>query len=1153
MEAELSAIDLQLKTELQLIRDKYSSIKKTIKLKYKHAEKAAKVNKPKAVRKTIPKILKNNHSYNQQSDMSYFRNNDVLRTNMNNNCKIKPCFGIDMYYNIATVEQKKILLKENKYTSPLLTAINKRKSNEYTIKYDEEVGTKTYTKYGNMTYDLVEKFGWKTNNHLFEIIPIGHPHKLYFDIDKRFESEENNDLIIKTTIGLIKDVMGIDITNDITMCKGKGTKDDYIKVSYHIIINNGFYFKDMEDAKKVFKLLNYNVIKENKYDCIRNGVLDFNVYKNNQPFKLPYNSKAFKNIIQIPMDNTSTLNDYLLTNVIENPQYYNVDKYKDIDVNSKVIKCANGKAMKLNFDEALIFKQYYDDIGGKTFKLGKIEGKKCDGLSYYLNSIPNNNKVSRTIFKMVGWCVSRITKNSEEGLKLYCKWVQPYKPTTIDELRVGYMLNTTTKGYGWGMLYKLAKVFNRNIDKNDSIFTPLFDDEPTFKCEKQTINNRYIECDEYNMFDTINKNNIICIKSPMGTGKSYSLRKVFQSEKYKSIIYFSCKRAFASSMINDFQSYGFVNYLDVDMKGDIVNEDRIICSVESIHYCRDKYDLVIIDESESIADNLMGEMFIKNKPIKCACKIYDIIKNSNKVMIMDAYLTTRSYHMVKDIYGDDIINKKSHYLNNTFKYDKREYIECDKSGFVECIMRKLKDKKRCVVVCGSKKLSDYIKDMANSYNIKSYDNRNPLPLTCDVNEEWANCQLLIYTPTITAGISYDNMAKPFDTLFIYAVNKGSCHFRDTIQAHKRVRHFNETILYVCLNEGFKGHPLDIMPLTKDGVREIEDKYKAQLFNDEVNTLKNMDKLAFIYNINIHNKLEQNISSLCLNGFAKKYLYEENIMPKAKVDSIETIEFENDEWVFNNIETINKEERNEIREQFNDMSVDKEMVDEEDIKKMIKYNYSVEQCEEGLSETIKQEFFDEYYSDKSSRDKLSSVRSFKEMLHSIKFDFMKFAEHRDGLKSVQDMPIEMYDMKIKRYEHILIFFNELGFINKEDKTFDIDTEFFGEDLNKMSEFYKTIDIKALNTMLNDGYIKSNKGDDGILNSKQLKGVFNQLLMDEFGLEVYGCGLKYIRVDGKKKKLTKMSVRNYIEKEKKKNEDYVGKFGASEYNRFNVYTY
>jgi len=108
-------------------------------------------------------------------------------------------------------------------------------------------------------------------------------------------------------------------------------------------------------------------------------------------------------------------------------------------------------------------------------------------------------------------------------------------------------------------------------------------------------------------------------------------------------------------------------------------------------------------------------MFIKNKPIEGSIKFNNIVKNSSKVMLMDAYITTRSYNMVKDIMGDAMIKeKKCYYLKNKFKYPKREYIDADKGAFIKQINKKLNDGKRCVVVCGSKKLSDIIDSMRES-------------------------------------------------------------------------------------------------------------------------------------------------------------------------------------------------------------------------------------------------------------------------------------------------------------------------------------------------------------------------------------------------------------------------------------------------------
>ena len=1161
------------------------------KLKYKHIEHhsliiLSKMSSTSITDQKVKLLNKNNSTNIKLNDLKINDYNIVMEkttsTNMNDNCKSAKFLGIKMFYNTVKSEEAKKLKKANKYTSPLNMATSIQKPNEITIKYDEEKGQKTWCKYGNIDFNELNEM-WKTNNHLFEIIPTDKAHKMYFDIDKRYESEENSQDVLNMVYTLVKDVLKIDIKNKCSISYGKGTKDDYIKVSWHIIVNNGLYFKNMDDTKKATNLLKYNVITNDKYDILRDGVLDFAVYGNNQAFKLPYQSKAFKKIIQKPTKNGSELSEFLLTKIQENPKYYDVSKYANVDVKKKTIKTANGKKMSLNFDEAIIFKEYSQAFGS-GFKLGKIEGKKSDGLPYYLNSIPNGKKVSRTIFKMVGWCISNITKNSEEGLKLLTKWTKKYNDDiTEDDLRDDFMNNETTKGFRWKTLYNLARVFNKNMDNNTSIFDPLFNDKPTYNCDEKTINSRFIECEEFSMVNTVDKYDIINIKSPMGTGKSYTLAKVFDEKtkskkigtrsyngieedifsdpsiKYKSIVYFSCKRAFASSMISDFKKYGFKNYLDIDDKSTIKDQNRIICSVESIQYCRDKYDIVIIDESESISDNLMGQMFIKNKPIEGATKIYDMITNSPKIMVMDAYLTSRSYDFIKDIYGDDIENKKGFFLKNTFKYAKRDYIEVDKMAFTKQIKKCLDEGKRCAVVCGSKKLSEYVIEQNPNYNIKSYNNKNPLPLSCNVNKEWSECDLLIYTPTITAGISYDvkEVSKQFDTLFIYSVNKGSCHFRDTIQAHKRVRVFKSNVIYICLNDKFKGHPYEIMPLTKDGVEEIEEKYKLQLFEDEVKTLANMEKLSYIYNINIHNKLEFNVSSLCLNGFAKRYLYEENIHPVGTILDETKLELDVEMWDWDDIEDIKYDEKLVIKNMLEDIRVNKPIVEDEKIKAYIKYNYQKEQVKEDIDPTIKREFFNKYYTEPSERKKLGSVRSFKQMLNDIEYDFINFQGWREDKGKEDEMPMEMYDLKLKRYEHLLKFFNKLGFI--EEDTINIDKEFVGEDFKILVDDYKNIDVKSLNLMLTDGYLKWKK-DELIpeLNTKQLKGLFTQLLKDEFGMECVNNGVKYIKVDGKKKKLTKMVIRNFVEKATKKNgldektqDDEAKKWGSSKYNRFNIY--
>ncbi len=1092
-----------------------------------------------------------------------------LKMTMNKNCKKMTNFGEDFYYNIVCREKAIELKKVDKYTSPCHWAMNTREEGEFTIKYDKEAkGAKTYTSYGNMTYKKLVKIAWKCNNHLFEILHTNQPRKMYFDIDKRYESEEDNMIVFKLINKLVKRTIDIDMTKeDVAVCYGEGIKNNYKKVSWHIVVN-GYFFKDLPEQQKFMNYLQYVITLEEEYEPLRNGVMDFNVYKQSQAFKLPYQSKAFGNIIQEPYNEDHTLQDFLLTNY-DNEDYYDVSKFEEVNIKKKKVKGANGKMISLDFNEATIIQSYVNHIG-KDYKMGNVRGQKKDGLSYYLNSIVNNRgscrcgqSCGKVVKRVVGYCVSNITKNSEEGFELYSNWINYTNEMSKEKEREEFMKNSTTKGYGWKMLYNLASIYNKNMSKNDSIYDTLFNDTPSYDCETKTINSRYIECEEFSMKQIVNDYDIINIKSPMGTGKSYSLKQIFK--RYKSIVYFSCKRAFATSMEADFKEFGFTNYIDIQNKSDIIDCDKIICSVESIHYCRDKYDLVIIDESESICDNMTGQMFKKNKPIEGATSIYNMIKDSRKVMIMDAYLSTRSFDMIKDIYKEDIVDKRCYYLKNDFKYEQRNLIEVDSKGrFVDMIVDKVKNGKRVAVVCGSKKLNEEIvKELLKIISkdeLKRYDNRNKLNLDINVNEEWATCKALLYTPTITAGISYDNKANLFDNLFIYCVNKGSCHFRDTIQAHKRVRDFTSKDVVIMINDKFRGHNLDIMPLTKEGVIEIEDKYKAQLFGSETKTLKTMDKLDWIYNINIHNLLEFNISSVLLKGFAMKYLTCENIIKTESHTDLETLEIEDEEWKWDDIEDIRNSEKEDIEERLNDKSGSAEIVNDEEYKQFIKFNLKHSHIKpECMGAGI--EYFNEFYYLAQQRSKASEVRNFKRMLFEIKYDFNKFNEWKSYIKQETNMPIEYYDMKVKRYEHLMKFFNKLGFIKGD--SIDIDNEFSGKDFEKLIEDYENIDVKALNTMLTDGYIRITKKDTfSTLNTKQIKGIFNQLLKDEFNMEVSSKGLKYVKgEDGKRKKLTIMGVSNATqsinkkkdsEEEIKAKEMYNKKWSNNKYNPFNFFT-
>jgi hypothetical protein len=413
----------------------------------------------------------------------------------------------------------------------------------------------------------------------------------------------------------------------------------------------------------------------------------------------------------------------------------------------------------------------------------------------------------------------------------------------------------------------------------------------------------------------------------MGTGKSYGLHNIFNEKdkngqiKYKRIVYLSSRQAFACAMASDFEQDGFINYLNKsEFNG---KNERVIISLESlnrIHY--DECDILVIDESESIFNIISSETLIKNKLEENLIKLYSLISLSKKVLIMDAFLTNRSIKVLTDI--KDININNSYYIENEYKYDERYFKICeDKKMMINMIINLLQENKRVVLCTGSKGVGDmlvhnikkYIPEMIENIDYKFYNRLNQLPNNTNVNEEWKNIKLLIYSPTITCGISYDNKQFKFDNLFIYCVNRGSSHFRDMIQAHKRVREFTDKTINICINDNYKGFNPEQYPINYDIMKEYLTTHKKELiFDDRIKN--NMTDLHsddlfknWVFDIHIYNKIEMNINMMYLYKVVMKYFEIENIIEDgiASCEKLEINSLTMDDWKYNDIETITKKQ------------------------------------------------------------------------------------------------------------------------------------------------------------------------------------------------------------------------------------------------------
>jgi hypothetical protein len=639
-----------------------------------------------------------------------------------------------------------------------------------------------------------------------------------------------------------------------------------MKHSYHLIFHTDHYLKGIDNVK-TFKMLLENELYKSTEDYLQSGVdggfsVDTAVYGKNNQFKLPYQSKYGSTRTHIPSENRP-LDDFLVSpSFITSLEPVNLPTTVENVEESVTGKLKNLRRKGVsvgNKDKRLLYLlgRAYDD----TPKVTDWNGSYA--VYDIVNVIPNNENVSYQLYLAVMCSIKRAVKDhsDNDGYKLFLEWAKKsskYSKNGCSNAKDRYDAVSEEKGYGFLTLLLIAQYVCPALQNSNYYLQRL----KIQRTPDITINtNRF----NFNDYDSPT----IYAKSGMSTGKSYSIHNIPSGA---SCVFLSSRQAFANSQSFDFKDDGFVNYLD---EATTFIEDRIIISLESINRLRkNKYDYVIIDESESIFNIISSPTLIKRNFLECVRKFENLIAECNKLVVLDAFLTERSINAV-----EKMRKAKSLYIHNQYPAPKRSAEIVGKDVLAGQIVNMLNENKRCVFVCGSKSFGEFVvshiqKDTKNK-TILFYNSANKLGLDTDVNKEWEKADCLIYTPSITCGISYTG--KPFDNLFIYAVNINSAHFRDMIQASRRCRHIQNPHISICINDKFTVTD-EVYPTYPDTINYKKNRYTETIIaSNEVLSLNTLQKVnAWVNDVDTFNIMERNIHSVYLREVVKYYFEEENI-------------------------------------------------------------------------------------------------------------------------------------------------------------------------------------------------------------------------------------------------------------------------------------
>lgn len=558
------------------------------------------------------------------------------------------------------------------------------------------------------------------------------------------------------------------------------------------------------------------------------------------------------------------------------------------------------------------------------------------------------------------------------------------------------------------------------------------------------------------------KNNEKCknllIKSTYGTGKTQLLLNMCGDNK--RILYISYRITLTENICGTFKDLNFKSYIED------IDHDRVICQLDSILKIYNPiFDMVIIDESESILNHLSSSTIYDKKGI--FNRLAGICMCAKKVIALDGDISNRTKRFMNSI------NNETMYLKNSIKKDMKHFIYHKKEEkFAEKIKTDVESGKNiCIISMSEEYANKYYEIYKNKYKTVKYTGKSDDSLKkmlCDVNNVWKNYQIIIFTPVIESGLDFNK--DHFDKMYII-LSGNSTSQRGLIQMMHRIRKIKENIVNCYLNNiqpyettaGSYNFQEILTFYDSTGLLNMNKKFYINENNEVV--FKSSDNITLFNVIAVYNKVEE---------FNKKPQIFLPILLKFLKEKGHTYEFFED----NDSKKIPSKKSDIVKMKL----LDAKKITQEEYDKLKKKQNKNDLSEEQKYEIIKFLLEESF---KIKFDNIDIINKYFRKIQSINNAKMLFGY---GKNNIDDKDIFGYDC-IKTIEIIKNILNLIGIDYKKllVENIQLTHDEFIKDIIKIESFIeKNRIILGLRK-----YIK-------IKNSRQLLGIFKTLL-GNYGIE------------------------------------------------------
>ena len=659
--------------------------------------------------------------------------------------------------------------------------------------------------------------------HFYEIISPDIPVYEYYDLDFKLDESSGSKLDNISLLNWFKDVRKEFIsTSNITTLP-----DDFVvttasnnkKISLHIL-NRNVIFKDNSNLKVWYNKLKEFIHQFYQDDPLKSSI-DFSVCSSYRSMRIIHSSKYDhpERPLKLLYDkDTNAESIYAIHTFITNAG-------NDINLENKLISFISEEPRR----------ELSDNVFPTTIKTERV--------GELLNLLSSERAGDYNDWIKVGWALKRCGAD----INLFKEWSKN-NATKKDSKRCEEVWKSFTENLfnpvSLGTICYFAKIDNPDgyqqfIDKYKS-FKVSFPFTPSI-----TINQKFISSNIYT--DNLLSHEVIALKSCMNTGKTWSMPKLFNSYRVKVVVYF--RVSLNVSIYNKWRDYGFELYSDI--QDQIIKTEKynnIIIQIDSLHRIQGKVDLLILDELESTHEHICSSEYIKKSKEHKALKT--LIKHTPKIIACDANLKDET---INSFFKDKKVVK----IRNDYKPFTN--LKCDFYSDKESLIQKLFDLinsgKNIVVPTNSKGLASKLYSIIHTkFPDKKVLNMSSETVYVDV-EGWKDFNVIIYTPKITAGVSFDETH--FHSVVAFFTNK-SCNAESSSQMLFRVRNLIDNTMFIHTSKNTKE---EYLPITDESI------------NSHINNIIKegkypIDKTGLSVN-NFNETVEQNSYYRMYKSFLKK--------------------------------------------------------------------------------------------------------------------------------------------------------------------------------------------------------------------------------------------------------------------------------------------